>query len=56
MRISDMIDRLTEAQDLHGDLHVEDESGHEVFGISVVMEGDEAVAVCVGDAQGGESC
>lgn len=54
MRISDLIERLSEAQDKHGDLYVEDESGHEVFGISVAMESGEAVAVCVGDAQGGE--
>lgn len=54
MRISDLIERLVEAQDKHGDLYVEDESGREVPGISAVMASGEVVAICIGDTQGGE--
>ena len=47
MRISDLIRRLVEEQDAHGDLYIEDQSGVEVLGIHVVTENGTPVAVCV---------
>ncbi len=52
MKISDLIRRLIEEQDEHGNLYVEDRSGVEVLDIHVVTENGVAVAVCV--EEGGE--